>query len=420
MKIIPRSRYRILRYLIVIVPLALTLFSSFSEPLRSWLLSRYQLRWHVEDRSEERLPVVVTVTNTGSATVSKVRVLLTITSREPRPVADFSFSREAGTPRISFFNSLVDFDSAPSRPASEIEKLMVVLDRHSASRTLFNLEKTFDEILASQLQPKQPLLKLLNDLKKTSPNYDDWHRGWLQRCAGYEIPTQNCREADNLLGTWEKTKQDLLVTAQRKWYEATGVALSHKNNQISPTGEVDFTFDLGGNETAVLQIDYDTNPSLVIKTDIAVTSSSISKTNKVTDKFYLTAPLPFFMFKYHFDIFVSIVLLGALIIWFSWPAIVPKQLLSISKVFRVALKEKDEEYWDYALQRHRFHILQKFRNLQIVFKKTDVPVETDEILDHVRDYLIKVYDDDQRKVTDDARLNRVISSALRKYVAAAP
>lgn len=418
MWVVKRSRHKILGYLFVLVPLVLTLFSSFSEPLKSWFIGQYQLRWYVEEIDPER-KLLITVSNNGNVPVSRARLHFQIESNKPRPLADISFGRADGTPMVSFFSHLITVDPPVAEPKSG-EQLMAVYDRHSTTRTLFDVEKVFDQMVSANLKAKEPLLKLVAEMENGNVNYDDWHQGWLAQCAARGISAPNCQLGYNLLATWEKSKRDLLLKAQKGWYDATGVVLLHKNDQLSPGGEVDLTFDVGANESAVLEIQYNTDPSMEIHPVITFTSSSITQTTRVTDKAYLTAFLPSFMFKYYFWTFACIVGIGAFMIWFAWPAILPKRLLRISHIFRIAIDEQDHEYWDHGLERHRFHILQQFRDTRARFNKQHVDLDNDEVLDYVRSALVKAYKNDKTKLANDRKLNLIIHSAIKMFLAAAP
>jgi hypothetical protein len=407
-----RSRYKLLRYLVVIIPLVLVFVAPFSESLRSWVLGRYQLRWLVS-RGNERKQIIRVSNNDSSS--SKVRIRLQVNSSKDRPVSDFSFRRLVGNPELSFLDSFAFSDSLQSQSKSDFNVLIPLLDRHSQSRTLIDVDSTIDRILESRLQVKKALSRVVADLKNTTDR--EWHRHWLEKCAEYHVSTPPCLDGDTIISAWESEKLKLLETGRKKWFEQTGVEILPQNAEISPKGEVDFTFDLGGNEAGSLEVDYNQDPGMSIPTTVEVESSSIKETNQVWDESDLRAPLPLFMFKYHLALVAILAMVFVSIVWFAWPVIVPKQLLPVYKVFKIALREDDYEYWEHAFQRYRFHILQEFRDLRHQYGKPHLTPDFEEVIDYVRNSLTKIYDDDRKRLASAAKLDRVIRTRLRILVA---
>lgn len=411
-----RTRYKLLRYLVVIVPLTIAFFAPFSEALRWWLLSRYEIRWQSRSDPNDRTQIIA-VHNNGSAPLSKARIHLTISSNKLHPVSDFSFARLESGPQISFLDSIAGSDLLAIPAQSDPDKLVAILDSHSATRTLFAVEQTFDRILLSRLQANKQLNKMLSDLQNKNQDFGSWHRVWQQECNEYGVSLVACRQGENLLGAWEISRRDLLEKARKKWSETTGVELLPNNSAFSPSGKVDFTFDLGANESCFLRVYYNPDPAMSISTDVQVLSSSIEKTSQVVEQADLSSPLPLFMFKYHLKILVAFVIILAGCLLFSWPVIRPKQLLPIHKVFKIALSTDDQEYWEHAYQRYRFHVLQQFRDLRKEYNKPDLTAEAEEILDYVRNCLITAYAVEPNELGSEKKLERLIRTRLESLVA---
>jgi hypothetical protein len=189
---------------------------------------------------------------------------------------------------------------------------------------------------------------------------------------------------------------------------------------MMPSGDTNFTFDLGANESCVLKVYYNPDPSMAISAGVEVLSSSVAKTNLVTAPADLKLPLPMFMFEYHLNSLAGMVIIGLAALIFAWPVIRPKQLLPLHKVFKFALRTDDHEYWEHAYQRCRFFVLQQFRDLRNIAGRPDLNPEPEELLDYVRNCLITIYANDPSELGSDRKLERVIRTQIQGLVAAPP
>ena len=400
----------------VLVPLALTFFSSFSESVQRWLFGGYEIRWQVDKAESDRRTQLITVRNNGSTPLYKAHIHLTIASNKRFPVADFSFARLPNGPQISFFDSLARLDFAPNAAQADLKQLVTALDSHSNPKTLFALEEAYNTILLSSLRANKQLRGTLTDLENTIQNHDDWHSVWPSRC---KVAPAACQQGSSSLEGWEASRLQLLEKGRQKWFESTGVELIPNNSRLSPSGDVDFAFDLGTKESCFLQVHYNPDPSSQISAEVQVLSGSGIGTSEVVDQRDLATPLPLFMFKYHFHYLVAVVLVLIAVLWFSWPVLRPKQLLPIHKVFRHALRTDDQEYWEHAYQRFRFFVNQEFRDLRQAVGKPYLKPESEELLDYVRNSLIKRYGDNPSELVSEKKLKQFISARLEDLVALA-
>jgi hypothetical protein len=382
------------------------------------LLGRYEIRWETKREPNDRTQTI-TVHNNGTVALSNVRIHLTVTSNKPDPVADFAFGRPGSGPQVSLFDSIASSESTPIPPPSEQDKLRSVLDPHSDSRTLFAIDHTFDDMLSSRLRGNKQLNGLL---PKVAANryHSEWHRVLLEECSQHKVSPAICQQGEPIFQGWEIGRRELLEKGRKRWQETIGVKFWSDNGALMPSGNSNFTFDLGGNESCVLKVYYNTDPSMAISAEAEVLSGSVAKTNQVSAPADLNLPLPMFMLQYHLNSVAGLVIIALAALMFAWPVIRPKQLLPIHKVFKIALNTDDHEYWEHAYQRCRFFVLQQFRDLRSIADRPNLNPEPEELLDYVRNCLITVYANDPSELGSDRKLERVIRTQLKFLVAAAP
>ncbi|HJP95599.1 MAG TPA: hypothetical protein VJ875_26865 [Pyrinomonadaceae bacterium] len=350
----------------------------------------------------------------------KAHIRLKISSNKPLPVSDFSFTPFSGGPQISFIDSIADTDSLPNPAQSDMDPLLSVLDSHSGTRTLFAIEQALNGVLASRLRKNAKLTKTVDDLQNANYSCDEWHRLWPSKCSENKVAPGVCQQGSSVIEAWEVSRRQLIEKARQKWHEGTGVVVLSSDPNLSPSGDMDFTFDVGANESCFLRIDYNRDPSYKIGTSVEVLSSSIATTSEVVDEADLRAPFPLFMLQYHSTAIMVLLLGFSCALFFSWPAIRPKQLLPIDKVFREALRTDDEEYWEHAYQRYRFYVTQQFRDLRDSAHKPNLKPDSEELLDYIRNRLIDAYGTKPGKLRGEKKLKQFVNNELQALVTLLP
>jgi hypothetical protein len=425
-----KTRHRFLGYAVVLIPLVLIFFSPFSESIRQRLLRQYDVRWHLV-YDEALRTQTITIRNNGDAAVPDVRIKLNIQTDAPRPLGDFAYA-PMGTPRQSFFDSISNSESlkiwsetdsgkevSKDPNPSGLDKLAAVIDEHSTSRNLHTLDQELDGLLVSKLRKETVPAKIVDEFNSISKNCSAWHHILLQKCKDGTYAADLCRRATNIIGAWELSKRDLQEKARSKWYEMTGVRVTNKSSLMSPSGEMDFAVGVRGNETSRLHINYNQDPSISMQTSAQVFSDSVGQITQVKAESDLNMPLLLFLLKYQQGK-VALVLFGAvLLLSFAWPEIRPKKLLPVHRVFNLALSTDDHEYWEHAYQRHRFYILQQFRELRQTYGRMDLNPEPEEILDYVRSKLITRHQANPGrpwKIRTEQKLNLFIRTHLKTLV----
>ena len=222
----------------------------FQNLLDHGCLAVNEIRWETKRDPSDRTQTI-TVRNNGSVALSNVRIHLTVTSSKPDPIADLAFARSGSGPQVSLFDSIASSESPPIPHQSERDKLRSVLDLHSDSRTLFAIEHTFDEMLSSSLRSDKRFNGLLTKLS-TNQDHGDWHRIWREECSEHRVAPAICQQGEPLFEGWEISRRELLEKGRNRWQETVGVKFWSDNGALMPSGDANFTFDLGGNESCVL------------------------------------------------------------------------------------------------------------------------------------------------------------------------
>jgi hypothetical protein len=87
-------------------------------------------------------------------------------------------------------------------------------------------------------------------------------------------------------------------------------------------------------------------------------------------------------------------------------------LLKTHKLFNLAIRTREHEYWEMALQRQRYFIVENFAALRVVLGRTSVERTTEQLLDYIRAQLTRV----ARYYPNEKELQEFIRAQLRFLV----
>lgn len=405
-------RFRIVRYLSALIPFVIAIASPLSEPLKRQFFSQYDLRWYTPPKPVDRRQTIA-VHNAGSAGIPKVIVELDVDAPSPGAISDFYFSPIGAEPQTSFLNTLAVSDGLGKLSQMEKDKINAVVDEHSGSRSLRNLEMVLDENLRSQFKARA-FSREADDLQQAGVDCDAWHKHWLQKCRPSKATNATCSEVNKLLETWEQSKRSLYSGASEKWRESTGVSVVLPPSEVSSAVKTFFTLPLSAGESGFLLVNYGPDPVRSISTNVS--SSTLNKAFRVDDLNDLRAsPLLIFLKKHPILtlIFAVAFTLSLLVVWH---VIKPYKLRPIHRIFNLALQTRDHEFWEHANQRHRYYILHQFRYFRELFDKPNLNLDAEEVLDFVRTALSSRYKFNKQLYRNEKALNRYIRSQIRFLV----
>jgi hypothetical protein len=362
----------------VLIPFVIALASPLSEPFKRQFFSRYDLRWYTPPQPVDRRQTIA-VHNAASAEVPKVIVELDIKADIPGAISDFKFSPVGEEPHISFMNTLAVSEEITKLSSPEKDKITTIVDEHSTSRSLRDVDIAMNESLISKLKTNKTFSHVADDLQKTDKGCEAWHNHWLRQCGPGKPPSQICSEVNKILETWEQSKRGMYVSASKSWQETTGVSVLLPSGEISSVGKTFFTLPLSADESGFLMINYGPDP--INSITINVSSSTVNKALRVDALKDLRA-LPLLIFlKRHPLLTVIFTVAFALSLLVVWHVIKPYKLRPIHSIFNLALQTREHEFWEHAYQRHRYYILYQFRHFRELFNKPNLNLDTEEVLD---------------------------------------
>jgi len=379
------------------------------DPVKQKLLNRSDLRLYTAQDKIKRLQTVA-LHNGGGVPLTKVFVALKIQPEVENPIADFYFASSDTVPLRSLMDCLSHSESWIALPPAEKEQIAPIADDHSTSRTLYDLDRAFNGILESKLQSIKTFKIGLEELRKDSHHYDDWHNSWIKQCEGAKRAGLSCADVENAVENWEYTKRDLQTKALKAWRETTGVELIPSSRQLSPNGLVHFAFALGADESAFLQIRYGPNP-MPFPTPEIISNPSRNPTI-VGNRGDLSAS-SFWIFLYYYPLYFGFWLAAILVGCFlAWPLLRPASLLPTHKVFNLALQTNDPAHWELASQREKYRIFQEHRRWWNRFKATPVQHSAEEIFEFIKNCAIDERENDGFASQD--ALNNFVERKLRQ------
>jgi len=128
---------------------AFALFSDLSEPVKQYLLPRYDLRsYSSEDRIQRTQTIAVH--NEGSKSSPPILVDVELERETPGAITHFTASSFASTPKASFLDAVSRSDSFREKLSGRGEELLRAVDQHFDSGGLSEV----DNALLRELQRK--------------------------------------------------------------------------------------------------------------------------------------------------------------------------------------------------------------------------------------------------------------------------
>jgi hypothetical protein len=404
-------RWRILKYVGVLLPLTTLIASPFLSPITQRLLNRSDLRLFTINDKQGRTQTVA-LHNGGGVPLSKVFVGLHIEPETTDSVADIYFAPNQSTPRHSFVECLSHGDFWTVLPSADRERLTPVVDDHSGKRTLYDLDAVINDALEAKLKSESVLMTGLTELQKEPNPYDRWHDLWMKKCEGEKSSSPLCKQVESVLQTWEAGRRGFQAAALKAWQESTGVEVIPPSRHLSPNGLVHFAFGLGADESAFLQVRYGPNPMPFASPEIV---SNPSRTLTRVDNENDLVASSFWIFLKYYPLFTTAWFgLIVLSLWVAWPLIRPPSLLRNHAVFNLALSTDDPSHWELTAQRQKYEIFREYRRQWNRVKKTPLGHSPEEILEFIKSCAI----DEKGKsgFTDQKDLNNFVQRKLRLLI----
>jgi|GEM_PF-2529017 len=404
-------RLKIVRYTVFLGSTISLLLPFFSEYVRQKTLQRYDLRWHQELDTRSRIQTIA-VRNAGSQPKGNLVLDIDLGPNKSGVISDFEASLSDRKPYTSFMEAVTKGSFALETlvlKSPERDRIIQAVDRHSSSRNLDDLDKIFDDILEERLAALAGS-KILNYFHQTNTPPANWHDIWHQKC-GVTKPSSDCSKVDAILADWERSKQGFLNQALFKWHEATDLRLEPESEGLSPNGRVSVTLSLAAGEARFLRFHYSHNPASALTVLRSTTGEQTVQVRKPSDLFSTPVSI---LFDLHPNLKIFLGLIFLILVLLS-PFLVPVQLLPIHRVFNIALETEDYEFWQQALDRYRFFILQQFRELRRIFNP-ELVADPEEIMDFVRNGLTIVHKSNGLGFRNIRDLNAFIHDELRDLV----
>lgn len=420
-----KARYKLLKYAVVVVPLALVFFNPFSESLKRRFFNRYDLRWHSADNLKQRIQEI-TVHNSGDAPAGKIRIHLAMNPRSATSIADFTFTKFKSGKGVSFLDSVASSDLMKSaNQPDEMRPVVAALDGQDKDLALYKVEQALDEMGVSKIRSGDASGKALVNVNfgdaRSRPK-SDWHESIKNDCDNKKYSDTTCQQALDIVAFWKDLKRNLAAQARKSWSDMAGAEVIYPVGELSPSSFADFTFGLEAHETGLLQIKFNPDPEVTVGATADVYSSSaMGFINRVEEKDDVYKPLALFMLKYRFLLLAILLLVAVAVIRFAWPEIRPKQLLPLNRAVYTALITDDHEYWEHIYQRYRFYVLQQFRKYRHLHNKPNLDPQPEELLDYVRAKLTAAHHKNPsrfkaKRLRTEEQLNRFVRARLQTLV----
>jgi len=336
-------------------------------------------------------------------------LILELRPEAPDVIVDFDSSSSAAGPHYSFSNALASSWSSANSPQMlkdpEREAIRQVIDTHAIGKRLEDLHSTFDRILVDRIRSAKGLQNGLDYLQKVAES-KSWHERWHENCARTKSRAE-CAQIDTLIGTWEQAKDVFYGGAIQNWVDATGVALLSQERDGSDR-TISLRFALKPSETRYIRFHYsrgrdEANPSLKSMSG----AHTILVNSNQLDSCFLSLFWDLHKFLFFVSMFI-LILVGLLLA----PFLIPTQLLSTRRIFNIASHTDDHEFWKAAIERHRFFILEEFRELRRIYRPQFV-IDSEQVLDYVRTRVSAETADGNLQIASQAELDGFISDELR-------
>lgn len=396
-------RWKLLKYFIAFFPLVSVLVLPISEPIKKQVLDRNEVRWYRTKDPATRTETIA-VKNGADTAPSKVRIEVELPPNLKSVVSDYDFRVFENGPKATFLNYVVDTGVLPGPEKKDFEDIVRITDRHSKNRTLYAIDKAFDESLRSQLEKSEIPSSFI-----TTADKQQWtHDLWLKNCADQKIKSSSCQEVDAILNKWEFSRLCLWAGAEKRWREDTGIAI-HTDNQISPNRELYFDVPLGTNGSGFLTIHYGLDR---VEPIVNISSADGYRITKVNPKDLNAGAWWISSYYYTVETLIAVGLI-ILCVLIAWPSLRPLQYLPIYKIFNTALKTNDEEVWDLAFKKYRYFIIVQFRKTMSGVQER---LSNDEVLDFIKYAMRGSFGKHSDKFRNDKELEQFVQRQLKKLV----
>lgn len=399
---------KVFRYLVVILPAVLFVFSPIAEPLNRALFKRYDVRWF-KSRDVKARTQTVGVYNGSDRPLPLVLVDIDIQAEVRRPVADMSFTHVESSLGTSFFDTVVRAIAATGLPSDAKGTIEPVLDTHYKDRTLPALDQAFDTTLSLQLQKDKTLAKAASELQRTGKSCPEWHSAWIDRCSG-SLLRPECKLVNDVLGHWETWKRKVHEDACELWHQTGSIKWLNPDGQLAPRGKMLFSFPLESDEAGFLT--FRAGPSQVNSAEPSVVTSTIDHVTRVDNADDLRASFIYISFKYNFffTVFFLLVLCFSSV-WAFKALTLPLQ--PAHRTVNLALETDYYVYWELVFQQYHLDIISEYGRLRAEYDRNHrVSLDPEEVLSHVKAMLEIDYNENHTVYESEQQLDTFISNSL--------
>lgn len=397
-------RFRILRYVLFTASFIGFFLPFCSDYFKRRTVDRYDLRWHQTLDHDNRIQNI-SVRNAGTQPESNLILYFDFGTGSGH-VSELQTSLSDQSPYSSIFDVVALHVRSPtwfSLTQTEIAKLLPLLDRQSNSRRLEEIDKVLDQLLRDRLAAQQGHASV----EHFNANLPIPAIFVCKRGEDSEI----CARMKILFADWKLSNQAMLSDILSDWANRTGLKIESETDRLSFEQHLSMRFSLAPGEERMLRIRYGPQP---LQAFISLQAASDRKTVQVARKSDLYSAMPLLFFRLHPYAGIPTLLLLIVILYFS-PLLVPPSFLSTKTLFNMALASGDHEVWKQALDRHRFFILQQFRELKRRLNPS-IRLDSEEVIDFVRDGLVRAHREYGLRLTSTVDMNTFIHNELHFLV----
>ena len=374
-------KYKVVKVVIAAASIVTFLISPFSDFLKEKTIRRYDLRWYQDVDDNTGIQTIV-LRNAGVEPRDNLVLELNFDAKATRVLTDFEVAPDDNGPAEKFLDTVARTSSVEpigSLSADETTRVSQMLDQHFGDRKLNYLDAVFDEILKSRMQAANGVnaLAYFANNKQTTEN---WHTEWSNRCSGNR--SNDCGPVDTVLAGWEKARNGFRNAVLQNWKERTGISMTSNSDHLSLDKTLSMTLALAPSEQRIFRFRYVGNPGNITA---AFRSLKEGQTYQLSDRSSVSYSFVRVLLTLHPIYYLLIPVLLVLLFVFG-SLFLPLQIVPVHWLFNFAMQSKDEDYWKYAFERHRYFILRQFRMLRNN-EASQAEMSEQEVLDLIRDWL---------------------------------
>jgi hypothetical protein len=399
---------KLVRYSVLLMSIVGIVLPLISVSIRKETLDRYNLRWHQAFNEQTRMQTI-RVRNAGDERSGKL--IVEVVADKPGLFGDIETASSEANPSVSLLkvagSSCLTSDCKAIFSQSEREQLARAADTNDHA-AIADIETVFDEILFERLRTagsKKIAVGLFGD----GPfNTEGVHRHWHEQCKERAEQIE-CRKVDSVILDWELAKQAYYTEMLETWGRSAGVAFA--NIQKNPNSGFALIFQLDPGEVRIVKVHYSHLSGKALPSVVSNTGDQTTLVANSNDLFSTWISF-FWTLHPHITILIAVAILALLPFMRFF---VPLHLISTKRLFDVAVRNDDYQFWKEALERHRFYILQQYREVKKSLNPNLV-MDSEEVIDYVRSRMTDQFKSGRLPMTTQTHLDMFIRSELEDLV----